>query len=69
MQSTPDAKFDHYKENRGKIERSPVIYYMCGRQKYRVDHADHRMPSTRHTIPHLHEYRYGRGYEKGKEVK
>ncbi|MGG4154292.1 DNRLRE domain-containing protein [Peribacillus muralis] len=65
--ATPGSKVIHYRQYKGKKEKSTVIYDKFGRQKYRVDHANHSMPD-KHTVPHLHEYKYGPGYSaKGKE--
>ncbi len=65
--NTPGLKYDHYREYKGKVERSTVIYDNFGRQSYRVDHSDHSMPKD-HSIPHLHEYKFETGYaDQGKE--
>ena len=65
--STPGAKFDHYKYNNGVSERSTVIYDNFGRQQYRIDYNNHGYSD--HSIPHLHEYKYGPGYENGWEFR
>ena len=39
--STPGAKFDHYINNNGVIERSTVIYDNYGRIQYRIDYNNH----------------------------
>ncbi|WP_214824131.1 hypothetical protein [Exiguobacterium algae] len=59
--ATPGSKIDHYRDYKGKKEKSTVIYDQYGRQKYRIDHSDHSMPKN-HSVPHLHEYKYGPGY-------
>jgi len=48
----------------------PVIYDKFGRQKYRIDYSDHGRPKS-HSVPHLHEYKYGPRYDpvKGKEYR
>ncbi|MFC5613746.1 LXG domain-containing protein [Metabacillus niabensis] len=68
--ATPGSKIDHYRDYNGKTEKSTVIYDNFGRQKYRIDHSDHSMPKD-HSVPHLHEYKYGPGYhpEKGMEFR
>ncbi|MGX1434378.1 hypothetical protein ACUXCE_005575, partial [Cytobacillus horneckiae] len=68
--ATPGSKIEHYRDYNGKIEKSTVIYDDFGRQKFRIDHSDHSMPKN-HSIPHLHEYKYGPGYhpEKGMEFR
>ncbi|WP_188386419.1 RHS repeat domain-containing protein, partial [Priestia taiwanensis] len=67
--STPSSKVTHYRYYNGKKEKSTVIYDKFGRQKYRIDHSNHSMPKN-HSVPHLHEYKYGRGYgPKGKEYR
>lgn len=52
----------------GQFENSRVIYDNHGRQIYRVDFSDHMRPLD-HSVPHLHEYQFGRGFDatKGKE--
>ena len=65
--STPGAKFDHYKNNNGVIEKSTVIYDNYGRQQYRIDYNNHGYSD--HSKPHLHEFIYGPGHEKGWEFR
>lgn len=54
----------------GHMENSRVIYDSYGRQTYRVDFSDHMRPLD-HSIPHLHEYRYGPAFDliSGKEFR
>ncbi len=68
--ATPGSKIEHYRDYKGKEEKSTVIYDDFGSQHYRVDHADHSMPLD-HSVPHLHERKFDDpGYsEKGKEFR
>ncbi|MGE7093147.1 hypothetical protein ACQKII_17150 [Lysinibacillus sp. NPDC048646] len=68
--ATSGSKIGHYRDYKGKKEKSTVIYDDFGRQQYRVDHADHSMPLD-HSVPHLHERKFDDpGYsEKGKEFR
>jgi hypothetical protein len=51
----------------GRLETSRVIYDEHGRQIYRVDLTDHLRPEA-HSNPHLHEYRYGPGFDPYREI-
>jgi hypothetical protein len=69
IDDTPGQKIDFYKEHKGNLEKSTVIYDDYGRQKWRIDYSNHGYED--HSIPHLHELVYGSGYDsiKGKGVR
>ena len=65
---TPNSSYFHYREYKGGLEKSKVIYDEFGRQRVRIDFSNHGMPMN-HSNPHIHEYLYGPGLspEKGLE--
>ena len=67
---TPSSKITHYKEHKGTVEKSIVIYDNAGRQKWRIDFSNHGY--SNHSKPYLHERSFDDpGYNpiKGKETR
>ncbi|MCR4696701.1 MAG: hypothetical protein K5654_05245, partial [Lachnospiraceae bacterium] len=67
--NSPNSKMIFYKFHNGVVEESLAIYDEFGRLKYRIDFSNHGYYD--HSVPHLHEYIYGHGYDPlyGKEIR